>query len=393
MAVEPLRGIEVLDLATMTPGKYCSCLLADLGASVLRVERPGGRPRSISDEDLVLNRGKRSLCLDLRSERGRDLLYRLCARSDVVIESNRPGVAARLGIGYGDLRKHADRLVYCSLSGFGQKGPYRDRPAYDLILMALSGALRALVGQQVAPFPPGLYLADTVSGLCAAFAIAVALLRRERSGEGGYVDLAMFDSIFSLLATSHGLERDARAADAGAAGAAGATFSPLYRIYETAEGGHVALAAIREKSCRALFESLGRPELAARARSSPDDAASAEIEAFLERSFKAATAAQWYERLAPLDIEIAPLRAPHEVFSDPQLLARHMLLDSTHPQAGTLRMIATPLCARAAGPAGTPPPAPPRPPAPAIGADSDEVLRELGLAEREIDELRDRGVI
>ncbi|MFQ5700061.1 MAG: CoA transferase, partial [Myxococcota bacterium] len=149
----PLAGIGILDLATQTPGKYCTFLLADLGASVLRVERPPSRPSPISDEDLVLNRGKRSLTLNLRSSEGRELLCDLAARSDVGIESSRPGVVRRRGVDPERLRSRNDRLIYCSLSGVGQEGPYGQRPAYDLIFMALYGALHALVGRHSAPFP------------------------------------------------------------------------------------------------------------------------------------------------------------------------------------------------------------------------------------------------
>jgi alpha-methylacyl-CoA racemase len=378
----PLEGIGILDLATLTPGKYCTCLLADLGASVLRVERPPGEPTPISAEDLVLNRGKRSLTLNLRSKDGRELLYRLVERNDVLIESNRPGVARRLGIDYESLGKRAERLIYCSLSGFGQDGPYSGRPGYDLIFVALSGALHALVGRRAPPFSPGLYLSDAVSGLTAAFAISVALLNRERSGEGAYLDLAMLDSIFSLLATSHGLQRGSQTPSSGEAESGS---SPLYRVYETADGRHLALAAIRESSCRALFEALGRAELAAQARSQGEGAVRAGQ--FLERTFKTGTAAEWSERLAKLDVEIAPVVSPQEAFSDPQLAFRRMVLETAHPDAGALRSIGSPL--RAASGARDDAPRP----APAVGADSAEVMRELGLAADEVARLREAGVI
>ena len=379
---QPFQGIEILDLATLTPGKYCTYLLADLGASVLRVERPAASSSAISSEDLVLNRGKRSLTLNLRSDEGRELLYRLAERSDVVIESNRPGVAKRLGVDYERLKQQADRLIYCSLSGFGQDGPYSRRPAHDLIFMALSGALHALVGRHAPPFPPGLYLADAVSGLTAAFAISTALLHRERNGEGAYLDLAMFDSIFSLLATSHGLQR---LSETSTVDEAETWSSPLYRVYETSDGRHLALAAIREASCRALFEALGREDLAAQAWSSGD--AASRVEEFLERTFKSATASEWTERLAPLDIEIAPVLSPKEAFSNPQLAARHMLIETMHPEAGALREIGSPLRAWSRGRSDAPEPAP------RVGADTDVVLQDLGLSESDTARLRDAGVV
>lgn len=373
----PLAGIEILDLGTLTPGKYCTFLLADLGASVLRIERPRDRSPHVSDEDLLLNRGKRSLTLDLTSAAGREILDRLVDRADVVVEGSRPGVAERLGVDYPRLARRNPRIVHCALSGFGQDGPYRARPAYDLLFTAMSGVLQAVFGGDVAPRPPGIYLADSVSGLTAAFAIAVALLARERDGAGRSLDLAMFDSVFSLLSTSQGQRRRGAPAEGG-------WESPLYDVYATGDGRRVALAAIRPASCAALFEALGRPELARRAFS-PD--AAPEIGRFLTTSFATGTAAEWCERLGVLDVEIAPVLTPDEAFDDVQLALRHMVLDVDHPQAGPLRQIGSPLRARAAEPGE-----PPRP-APSIGADSDSVLRELGLSAEEVEHLRDAGVV
>lgn len=372
----PLAGIEILDLGTLTPGKYCTFLLADLGASVLRIERPRDRSPHVSDEDLLLNRGKRSLTLDLTSADGREILDRLVGRADVVVEGNRPGVVERLGVDYPRLARRNPRIVYCALSGFGREGPYRTRPAYDLVFTALAGVLQAGFGGDVVR-PPGIYLADSVSGLTAAFAIAVALLARERDGAGRSLDLAMFDSVFSLLSTSHGQRRAGTSAEVG-------WRSPLYDVYATSDGRRVALAAIRPASCAALFEALGRPELASRALS-PD--AAPEIGRLLATAFAAGTAAEWCDRLGALDVEIAPVRTPDEAFDDVQLALRHMVLDVDHPQAGPLRQVGSPLRAGAAGPGE-----PPRP-APSIGADSDSVLHELGLSAEEVEHLRDAGVI
>jgi crotonobetainyl-CoA:carnitine CoA-transferase CaiB-like acyl-CoA transferase len=377
----PLAGIEILDLGTLTPGKYCTFLLADLGAAVLRVERPPSRTSPVSSEDLLLNRGKRSITLNLREASGRAVLQRLVERADVVIESNRPGVAERLGIGYASLREQNERLVYCSLSGFGQQGPDRLRPAYDLTFMGLSGALRALVGAEAAPFSPGLYLADAVSGLTAAFSISVALLERERSGEGQYLDLSMLDSIFSILSTSHGLRR---AADVGGSEAAGDGSSPLYAVYATASGGFLTLGAIRPGSCDALFAELGRPDLAGPALRGLQGE---EVAGFLEQTFRTASADEWVERLMPLDIEIGQVRSPEEAFDDPQLLLRRMLVDTSHPEAGRLRQIGNPLRAAGADPGEI------AAPAPALGAHTEEVLRELGFEPASISRLRAAGVI
>jgi CoA:oxalate CoA-transferase len=202
----PLAGISVLDIGTLTPGKFCTAILADMGASVLRVERPAAS-RTLVEEDLVLNRGKKSMTLDLRAAAGKEVLCRLAELNDVVLESYRPGVARRLGIDYDALKGRNPHLVYCSLSGFGQDGPCANRPGYDLQFVAASGLLSALAGAAKPPSVPGAYLSDAVSGLMAAVAISAALVRQQKTAAGCYIDLAMLDSVFSLLSVSHGILR------------------------------------------------------------------------------------------------------------------------------------------------------------------------------------------
>ncbi|MDX1385493.1 MAG: CaiB/BaiF CoA-transferase family protein, partial [Thermoanaerobaculia bacterium] len=313
----PLDGLTVVDLGTPTPGKYATFLLADLGASVVRVERPGSREEPVSDEDRVLNRGKRSIGLDLRRPAGQEVLHRLVVGVDVLIESYRPGVTERLGADWTTLSRINPRLVYCSLSGFGQTGPDRSLPAYDLNFAALSGLLSALCGGDQPPRVPDAYVADGVSGLVATIAVAVALLERERNGAGRWLDLAMLDSAFALLGVFHGL--GPRAAG-GAHGAAGA--SPLYSVYACADGRYVAVAAIRPASTELLCDELGRPELAAKARAGEGEA----VAAGLAAAFATAPAAEWVERLRAKAIEIAAVNRPDEAFSDPQLVDRGLQL-------------------------------------------------------------------
>jgi crotonobetainyl-CoA:carnitine CoA-transferase CaiB-like acyl-CoA transferase len=379
----PLRGLEILDIGTLTPGKFCTFLLADLGASVLRIERPSGKPTPVSTEDLLLNRNKRSMTLNLREDAGREVLYRLAERADVVLESYRPGVAERIGIGYERLQELNGGLVYCSLSGFGQDGPHRLRPAYDLIFMGMSGFLQALVGAGKAPVVPRTYPADAVSGLVAGFGIAVALLERERTGRGVHLDLAMLDSVFSTLAISHGLERSD--GEPPGAEAEQEAESALYTAYETSDGRFIVLGAVRPASCQALFQELGRPELGDRAWSAGGK--DAEVARFLNEEFKTATAEAWLERLAKLDIEIARVNTPAEAFVDSQLVSRGMVIETSHPAAGPLKQIGNPI--RFAGETTREAPAP----APAMGQDTAEVLGELGYEPSQISNLREEGVV
>lgn len=380
----PLAGIHVLDVGTLTPGKFCTAILADMGASVLRIERPG-QSGPISDEDLALNRGKRSATLDLRSPAGSQILCRMAERSDVLVESYRPGVARRLGIDYDTLRHRNPRLVYCSLSGFGQNGPMAGQPGYDLMFDAASGLLGAFVGTAAPPFVPGAYLSDAVSGLMAVAAVCAAIVPQRERGTGCHIDLAMLDSVFSLLAVSHGIARSGKGKDENEAGQDPAA-SPFYNVYQTADGRYLTLASIRPASCRALCAELGRPELGEREPANENERAG--LFKFLTGTFKTATAAEWVARLAPLDIEIASVDTPGEAFENPQLVARGMVVDTSHPEAGDFRRIGNPIRFSTERPADER-----IVPAPTIGQHTDEVLRELGYTNDAIAQMHHQGAV
>jgi crotonobetainyl-CoA:carnitine CoA-transferase CaiB-like acyl-CoA transferase len=370
----PLAGVTVLDMGTLTPGKYCSCLLADIGAEVVRIERPAPS-REVSDEDLALNQGKRSMTLNLRSEAGREVFLRLASAADVILESNRPGSADRNGVGYQAVQAHNPRVVYCALSGYGASGPQSQAPGYDLIFAAQCGMLAALTGEQARPVPPGTYLADGVSGLTAAYAVVVALLAREREGRGAYLDLAMHDSLFALLAVSHGVKRP------GDYRPGSPPHTPTYAVYPAAEGTWLALGAIRPASIRALFAHLGRADLA------EGDADPAAVEGFLANAFLAKTARDWVAELAPLDVEAAPVNAPLDAYDDPQLRVRGMIDRVSHPDAGAIETIGPALVLDRSLPRA------PKAPAPRVGADTEAILREMGYESEAIADLRRRGVV
>jgi alpha-methylacyl-CoA racemase len=367
----PLDGFTVLDVGTLTPGKYASLLLADLGADVIRIERP--QPAGpVSDEDLALNRNKRSMTMNLRSDAGRAAFLTLAERADVILESNRPGVADRNGVGYAAVYARNARIVYCALSGYGASGPQRLAPGYDLIFAAQCGMLAALTGRHPRPLPPDTYLADGISGLTAAHAIVAALLARERHGDGAYVDLAMHDSLFALLAVSHGVRRSRdRPASSGE--------TPTYAVYPAAAGTWLALAAIRPVSVRALFTHLGRQDL------SEPGTDPALIAAFLMEAFRAKPAEAWASELTPLDVEVAVVNAPLDAYDDEQLRARGMIERSEHPDAGSIETIRPALMLDRAHPRGT------GRPAPRIGADTDAILSALGYANEAIAELHRTG--
>ena len=376
---EALKGVNVLEVGTMTPGKYTGYLLCGWGAESLRVERPGEAGR-LSTEDLLLNKGKRSLTLNLRAPEGRDALLRLAANADVLMESYRPGVAARLGIDDAAVRSINPGIVYCSLSGFGQQGPDAVRPAYDLLFQAETGFSHLLTPPGAAPSPPRAFLSDAVSGLMAAFAIAAALRGREATGEGRCIDLSAQESLLSLLSVSHGTT----GADGRSAGAESEAWArrPAYDIYPAGDGRYVAIGATRPSSCQALFAHLGRPELADGAtRAGPDGD---EAAAFLRECLSGKPAQVWVEELAALDIEAARVNTPAEALDLPQVKLRGMAIDSIHPQAGALRQIGVPAVGIDAAPL---------PPAPAVGADTDAVLAEVGYDGAAVAAMRASGTI
>ena len=374
MTTTPLSGIRVLDLGTLTPGKYCTYLLAGLGADVVRVERPVTADRVVDSEDLILNQGKRSITLNLRSEAGLSVLLKLAESADVIVEGNRPGTADRNGFGYNAVRGRKDDIVYCSVSAFGATGPLNQAVGYDLIFIALSGLLRAICPTVPVPSCPDAYLADGVSGLSATCAIAVALFNRERTGQGTFIDLAMLDSIFSLLAVSHGVRKES------ASPTAESITSPLYDVYQAADGSYLVLSAIRDNSKHALFTYLERPDLAASGQAT-------EQRLFLEQALREKRADQWVDELGSLDIEIAAVNHPHEAFDHPQLRERGMVGETSHPDVGNFEYIRPGISLAGQSVAGA------LSRAPRIGEHTRDVLRSVGISDDRLGVMQADGTI
>jgi crotonobetainyl-CoA:carnitine CoA-transferase CaiB-like acyl-CoA transferase len=308
-----LEGIRVVDLSLFLPGPYLTLALADHGAEVIKVEPPGeGEPTrhlGLSDGPSTvyfrsLNRGKKSLVLDLKNPQEREALLKLCETADVFVESFRPGVVERLGVGYEQVRARNPGIVYCSISAFGQDGPNRDRPAHDLAVEALSGAVSLNLGQDGKPAIPALPLADLLCSLHGLAGILMALLRREHTGRGEFIDMAMHDAMLAgmpnILGPTLAENRQPVARHERTTGG-----SAFYRLYQTADGRHLALGGQEMKFVNNLLGALGRPELAPLCeKPGPHQQP---VMDFLEQVFKAKTLQENLAFLAPLDVCYAPV--------------------------------------------------------------------------------------
>ncbi|HEX4182878.1 MAG TPA: CaiB/BaiF CoA-transferase family protein [Caulobacteraceae bacterium] len=327
-----LSGLKVLDLSQFLPGPMVTLMMADHGADVIKIEPLGaGEPtRGIGEVKNGLSvyfrntqRGKRSIQLDLKAPEGQAVFHRLAAEADVLIEAYRPGVADRLGVGYDAIRATNPGIVYCSLSAFGQSGRYRDVPAHDLVVQALAGTLPLGADRAGAPVMPGTLTADALSSLTALSGILMALYRREKTGEGDFLDISMFDSVIAWTPHATGpVFAKGEAPDLASSRFWGG--AALYALYETADHRWIALGGSEPKFAENLLKGLERPELIATAKLPPGDD-QAPVHAFLRETFAGRTQDQWVEWFNGRDICFAPVRSLKEAFDDPFLAERGML--------------------------------------------------------------------
>jgi crotonobetainyl-CoA:carnitine CoA-transferase CaiB-like acyl-CoA transferase len=388
-------GLRILDLSRLLPGPYCSLLFADLGAEVIKVEEPGRgdyarrTPPFWGDSDvgayfLLLNRNKKSVAIDLKTDAGKAIFRRLAGTADVLLESFRPGVMDRLGLGWAALHAEHPRLVYCAISGYGQDGPYRNLVGHDVNYMGYAGALSVTGPRQGGPLTPGVQVADLGGGaLMAAFAIAAALHHRHESGQGQLVDVSMTDGVVSWLiphlagffATGRVPARAEERLNGG---------WPCYGVYETADGGHVTLGALEPQFWANFCRLIGRDDL--RPLQHVEGPARDRVEDELRRLFRTRTRVEWVALLHEADVCAGPVLELDEVVRDPQLAQRGMFTEVAHPKLGPVRQVAFPVQL-----SGTP--ARVRTPPPELGEHTDEVLEELGYDPATIAAFRRDGVI
>lgn len=328
-----LEGLRVLDLSVFLPGPYLTMALADHGAEVIKVEPPGeGDPgRHIGESDgpstvffRNLNRGKKSVVIDLKAPEGREALLRLAETADVFIEAFRPGVMKRLGVDYATVSARNPRIVYCSISAFGQDGPYRDRPAHSLATEALAGAISITLGADDQPTIPGIAVGDMISSLQALSGVLMALLRRTTTGQGDYIDISMHDAMLAAGPNVLGpaLAENRQSIPKHERSMGGAAF---YQIYATRDGRHMVLGAQELKFVRNLLGALGRLDFVPLCERGPGPHQKPLIE-FLRGVFAEKTLAEWIAWFEPLDVSFAPVATMPEALSDPHSLFRGMIL-------------------------------------------------------------------
>lgn len=383
----PLSGLRVLDLSAYLPGPLCTMLLADWGAEVIKVEpRLGGDPlrrgptpvRHESAYFLGLNRNKKSLSVDLRKEAGRAIILRLVEAADVFVEGFRPGKAARLGLGYSVLAQANPRLVYLSLSGYGQAGPWSARGGHDLNYLALAGVLSLLADREGRPIEPGIPVGDLAGAFMGLGAVLAALWARERSGCGRYIDATIYESSVYSLAPL------VTAAAAGAPVRPGAMALsgvwPCYGVYATADGRYMALGAIEPHFWVEFCRIVGREDLAplGTAQGAEGERVRAELAALFARRSQA----EWVELLADADVCCEPVLSLEEALAHPQAQARGLAAEVTSPTEGPLAQVGAPA---GMGAVRTPPPR--------LGEHTAELLGELGYAPEEVERLVAERVI
>ena len=317
--VKPLSHIAVIDLTVNSPGPFCSMVLSDLGARVIKVEPPGGDPlRHDADIFAAFNRGKESIELDLKTMEAQEMLKRLVGRSDVVLEGSRPGVAKRLGADYPTLSEDNPGLVYCSISGFGQDGPWKNRPAHDLNYLALSGYLAVQSALEGRPWPPTVLLSDLAAGLYAATLVLAQLSDRSMSGRGGYIDLSITEAALSLMGPemARGSNGEASGDRPNVAGI------PHYDVFRCSDGRWFSLGIVHEDHFWARFCTVAGMDDLGGLKHPERMARSDEIRVRLDSVFRSRTADEWEKRLADVDVPGAAVVELAEVLESPQFRAR-----------------------------------------------------------------------
>ena len=397
--MKPLEGIRVLDLTRALAGPFCTLMLGDYGADVIKIEIPRSGddtrtwgPPFIGDESayfLSINRNKRSLTLNFKDDKAKEIFLKLAKDADVVVENFTPGVMERFGLGYDVVNEVNPGIVFCSVSGFGQTGPYRSRPAYDQIMQGISGLMSITGEPDGEPQKVGIAVADIGAGMWAAFAVMAAIHNRSHKGDGQgqYIDISMMDAQVAWL-TYQAANFFANGAPPKRLGAAHPNLVP-YQAFMCQDNKYLNLAVGSERIWERFCEGMAMPEL----RENPDYKTNieraqnrAKIVPFLQEIFIKQPVAHWVEKLQSVSVPCGPINDLEDVFSDPQLLSREMLVEIVHPTLGKIKQTGLPLkFSRTPGGLDRPPPL--------LGEHNREILQEIGFSETAIAELKTQDVI
>jgi crotonobetainyl-CoA:carnitine CoA-transferase CaiB-like acyl-CoA transferase len=395
--MSPLDGLTVVDLTRVLSGPYCTMMLGDMGARVIKVEQPGRGddtrawgPPFVGSESayfLSINRNKESLTLDLKQAGARHVLQSLIDRADVLVENFRPGTMDRLGFGYGNVAKRSPRIIYCSISGFGQTGPRREEPGYDAVIQAEAGLMSITGAADGPPFRLGVAISDIASGMFAAQGVAFALLARERTGRGQHVDVGMLDATAALLTYQAGIYF-ATGNTPGRLGNRHPTIVP-YETFQAADGEFV-VAVGNDEQWRRFCAVLAAPALADDDRFASNRGRVSNYETLrplLVEKLRARTRAEWVKELKGTGVPCGSVREVAEVLKDEQLSAREMVQVVEHAAAGPVSVLGIPIkLSETPGAVRTAPPA--------LGQHTDAILKnDLGLSESEVEQLKRTGAV
>jgi len=385
----PLEGIRILDLSRLLPGPYCSMLLSDLGAEVIKFEQPGVGDymrEMIPEIFMSVNRNKKSVTLSLKSEKGKEVFYRMVEKSDVVLEGFSPGVTERLGVDYGKVSKINPMIVYCSISGFGQDGPYRDRPGHDINYLGVGGVLSlpGRVGEP--PSRPGIPVGDLSSSMFATVSILAALMARDKMGKGQYIDVSMTDSIVSWMSVRAGgyltkgkLPKVSEMSH----------MSPANDIFETKDGKKITVGALEEHFWENLCKVLGLEELFNDTRYSTHKKRvenGKEISEKLRSVFLKKTRDEWLQKIEKARVPCGPVYTMEEVFSDPHIIHRGLVQEIDDPKLGKIKQVPFPVKFSET-------PAEVKSPPPEMGEHTEKVLLAFGYSREEIEDLKRENVV
>jgi crotonobetainyl-CoA:carnitine CoA-transferase CaiB-like acyl-CoA transferase len=375
-----LSGITVLDLSRLLPGPFCTMILADHGARVISVEDK----RFMADDLFIpsINRNKEHVSLNLKTPEGKEIFYRLVDKTDILLEGFRPGVVHRLGVDYDTIRSINPKIIYCSITGYGQTGPHKNRAGHDVNFLGHSGVLDLMGEPDRPPSIPGVQIADIAGGgMNAAIGILLALWARERTGEGQHIDIAMTDGMASLLPLA--LFFHQRTGDVPRRG--DSLFShrfAFYNTYETADGRHISIGAVEYRFWKKLCEYLGVPEYAALQH---DEKFREKILDFMRATFRKKTLAQWETELAGLDVCWGRIQNLKEVLEDPYFRDREMVVDIRQKDGEKCKTLGVPIkLSETAGSIRTPPVG--------FGESTVSILQELGYTENQIKSFAKKGV-